>query len=66
MGRPVEGAGTGLPVAGSGRAGGRGRPGTPGNLPAELSTFVGRADDLARRPAGQQIAARATSARHAI
>jgi predicted ATPase/DNA-binding CsgD family transcriptional regulator len=48
MGRPVEGAGTGLPVAGSGRAGGRGRPGMPGNLPAELSTFVGRADDLER------------------
>src|SRR5215467_7883695 len=48
MGRLVEGAGTGLPIAGSERAGGHGRLGVPSNLPAELSTFVGRADDLER------------------
>jgi hypothetical protein len=48
MGRPVEGAGTELRAARSERAPGHVRLGVPGNLSAELSTFVGRADDLER------------------
>ncbi len=48
MGRPVDGADAGLAVAGSERALGHGRLGVPCNLPTELSTFVGRADDLER------------------
>jgi hypothetical protein len=42
------GAGTGLHTAGLERAPGHARLGVPSNLPGELSTFVGRADDLER------------------
>jgi predicted ATPase len=48
MGRQVEGADTGLHAAGSERMPGHVRLGVPSNLPGELSTFVGRADDLER------------------
>ena len=48
MGPPVEGADTELRGTGSERAPGHVRLGVPSNLPAELSTFVGRADDLER------------------
>ena len=48
MGRPVEGADTELRAGQSERAPGHVRLGVPSNLPAELSTFVGRADDLER------------------
>ena len=48
MGPQVEGADTGLGGSKPERAPGHGRLGVPGNLPAELSTFVGRADDLER------------------
>src|SRR5690349_17925385 len=48
MGRPVEGADADLRLARSERAPGHVRLGVPSNLPAELSTFVGRADDLER------------------
>jgi predicted ATPase/DNA-binding CsgD family transcriptional regulator len=48
MGAPVEGAGTGLRGSKPERAPGHLRLGVPSNLPAELSTFVGRADDLER------------------
>ncbi len=48
MGRPVGAADTEPSVAGSERAPGHVRLGVPSNLPAELSTFVGRADDLER------------------
>ena len=48
MGSQVEGADTGLRGTKSERAPGHVRLGVPGNLPAELSTFVGRADDLER------------------
>jgi predicted ATPase/DNA-binding CsgD family transcriptional regulator len=48
MGRPVERADPELSAAGSERAPGHVRLGVPSNLPAELSTFVGRADDLER------------------
>ena len=48
MGRPVEGADTELRTGQSERAPGHVRLGVPSNLPAELSTFVGRADDLER------------------
>jgi predicted ATPase/DNA-binding CsgD family transcriptional regulator len=48
MGRRVEGAGTELRAAGSERSPGHVRLGVPSNLPAELSTFVGRTDDLER------------------
>lgn len=44
----VEGADTQLPAASSQQASGHVRLGVPSNLPAELSTFVGRADDLVR------------------
>jgi predicted ATPase/DNA-binding CsgD family transcriptional regulator len=46
MGPPVEGADTGVRGTKPERAPGHVRLGTPSNLPAELSTFVGRADDL--------------------
>jgi predicted ATPase len=42
----VEGADTQLPAASSRRAPGHVRLGVPSNLPAELSSFVGRVDDL--------------------
>jgi predicted ATPase/DNA-binding CsgD family transcriptional regulator len=48
MGRRVEGPGTEPHAASSERAPGHVRLGVPSNLPAELSTFVGRADDLER------------------
>jgi predicted ATPase/DNA-binding CsgD family transcriptional regulator len=48
VGRPVERADTGLHIARSERAPEHVRLGVPSNLPAELSTFVGRADDLER------------------
>jgi predicted ATPase/DNA-binding CsgD family transcriptional regulator len=48
MGQPLEGTDTKLRAARSERAPGHVRLGVPSNLPAELSTFVGRADDLAR------------------
>ena len=48
MGRPVEGADTELRAPQSEWAPGHVRLGVPSNLPAELSTFVGRADDLER------------------
>ena len=48
MGSQVEGADTGLRGTKSERAPGHVRLGVPSNLPAELSTFVGRADDLER------------------
>ena len=48
MDRRAEGAYTELRAAGSERAPGHVRLGVPSNLPAELSTFVGRADDLER------------------
>src|SRR5262249_55988209 len=48
MGRLVEGADTELRAARSERAAGHVRVGVSSNLPAELSTFVGRADDLER------------------
>ena len=48
MGPPVEGADTALRGTGSERAPGHLRLGVPSNLPGELSTFVGRADDLER------------------
>jgi hypothetical protein len=48
MGPQVEGADTALRGTGSERAPGHLRLGVPSNLPAELSTFVGRADDLER------------------
>lgn len=48
MGPSVEGADTELRGAQSERAAGHVRLGVPSNLPAELSTFVGRADDLER------------------
>jgi predicted ATPase/DNA-binding CsgD family transcriptional regulator len=48
MGRPVEGADSELRAGQSERAPGHVRLGVPSNLPAELSTFVGRADDLER------------------
>jgi predicted ATPase/DNA-binding CsgD family transcriptional regulator len=48
MGRPVEVADTELRAARPERALGHVRLGVPSNLPAELSTFVGRADDLER------------------
>src|SRR5215472_7152629 len=48
MGRSEEGTNAGPPAAGSARAPGHGRVGVSSNLPAELSTFVGRADDLER------------------
>jgi len=48
MDRRVEGAGTELRAARPERAPGHVRLGVPSNLPAELSTFVGRADDLER------------------
>ena len=47
MSRP-EGTDTGSRVARSERAPGHVRLRVPSNLPAELSTFVGRADDLER------------------
>ena len=47
----MERADTDLRIARSERAPGHVRLGVPSNLPAELSTFVGRADDL-RRGAG--------------
>jgi predicted ATPase/DNA-binding CsgD family transcriptional regulator len=46
MGPPVEGADTELGGAKSEWAPGHVRLGVPSNLPAELSTFVGRTDDL--------------------
>jgi hypothetical protein len=48
MGPPVEGADTELHGTTSERAPGYVRLGVPSNLPAELSTFVGRADYLER------------------
>src|ERR1700683_3096970 len=48
MGPPVEGADAGLRGSTPEQAPGHFRLGVPGNLPAELSTFVGRADDLDR------------------
>jgi predicted ATPase/DNA-binding CsgD family transcriptional regulator len=48
MSPQVEGANTELRGTKSGRAPGHVRLGVPSNLPAELSTFVGRADDLDR------------------
>jgi predicted ATPase len=48
MARPGEGAATEFRAARPERAHGHVRPGVPSNLPAELSTFVGRADDLKR------------------
>ena len=48
MGRREEGTDAELRAAGSERAPGHVRLGVPSNLPAELSTFVGRADDLER------------------
>ena len=48
MGPQVEGAGTELRGTKSERAPGHVRLGVPSNLPAELSTFVGRVDDLER------------------
>ena len=48
MGRSVEGADTELRGTKSERAPGHVWLGVPSNLPAELSTFVGRADDLER------------------
>ena len=48
MGPPVEGADAELRGTTLGRAPGHLRLGVPSNLPAELSTFVGRADDLER------------------
>jgi predicted ATPase len=48
MGRPAEVADTELRAARPERAPGHVRLGVPSNLPAELSTFVGRADDLER------------------
>ena len=46
MSRPVERAETQVRAPQSERAPGHVRLGVPSNLPAELSTFVGRADDL--------------------
>ena len=46
MGGRVEETDTELRAASSQRAPGHVRLGVPSNLPAELSTFVGRADDL--------------------
>ena len=48
MGLPVDGADTELCFTRSERASGHVRLGVPSNLPAELSSFVGRADDLER------------------
>ena len=48
MDRRAEGADTELRAARPERAPGHVRLGVPSNLPAELSTFVGRADDLER------------------
>ena len=48
MGPPMEGTGTEPHGTTSERAPGHVRLGVPSNLPAELSTFVGRADDLQR------------------
>ncbi len=48
MGPQVEGADTELRGTKSERAPGHVRLGVPSNLPAELSTFVGRVDDLER------------------
>ena len=48
MDRRAEGADTELRAARSERAPGHVRLGVPSNLPAELSTFVGRGDDLER------------------
>src|ERR1700734_1743535 len=48
MSRPEEGADTELRGTLSERVPGHVRLGVPSNLPAELSTFVGRADDLER------------------
>jgi predicted ATPase len=48
MGPSVEGADTELRGTKPERAPGHVRLGVPSNLPAELSTFVGRADDLER------------------
>ena len=48
MGPPVEGADIELRGTGSERAPGHLRLGVPSNLPGELSTFIGRADDLER------------------
>ena len=48
MSPQVEGADTTLRGTGSERAPGHLRLGVPSNLPGELSTFVGRADDLER------------------
>src|SRR5215475_9095791 len=48
MGLPVDGADTELCFTRSERASGHVRLGVPSNLPAELGSFVGRADDLER------------------
>jgi len=48
MDRPAERADAGPRAARPERAPGHVRLGVPSNLPAELSTFVGRADDLER------------------
>ena len=48
VGGPVEGADTEVRIAKSARPPGHVRLGVPSNLPAELSTFVGRANDLER------------------
>ena len=48
MDRRAEGADPELRAARSKRAPGHVRLGVPSNLPAELSTFVGRVDDLER------------------
>jgi len=48
MGLPMEGADAELRGSKSERVPGHVRLGVPSNLPAELGTFVGRADDLER------------------
>jgi hypothetical protein len=53
----VEGTDTEPCGTKSERAPGHVRLGAPSNLPAELSTFVGRADDLESRRSGNDHAA---------